>query len=183
MVDGWSNMASMPHRLQHVDFSLVDSLAVPASLHDVDGRFIHMNRGAEEASGSSKAELLGRHFGELIPPEARENVEAQFRRAAECGEPTNFETVFVDAAGHLRGVRAQHLPLRDGDEIVGVLILAFDVRQPPPSDSIPLDSHPRLTPRQRQILDLIAAGRTTAEIARELTLSTETVRNHLLSVF
>src|SRR5438105_7890690 len=173
MVDGWFNMGSMPHRLQHVDFSLVDSLAVPASLHDVDGRFIHMNRGAEEASGSSKAELLGRHFGELIPPEARENVEAQFRRAAECGEPTNFETVFVDAAGHLRGVRAQHLPLRDGDEIVGVLILAFDVRQPPPQ-LISVEHEPRLTPRQREILELLAAGRSTAEIAGALTLSTET---------
>ena len=181
MVDGWSNMASMPHRLQHVDFSLVDSLAVPASLHDVEGRFIHMNRGAEEASGSSKAELLGRHFGELIPPEARENVEAQFRRAAECGEPTNFETVFVDAAGHLRGVRAQHLPLRDGDEIVGVLILAFDVRRPP--SDIRQSPDPHLTPRQLEILDLLAAGMSTSEIATELTLSPETVRNHLRNTF
>jgi len=33
----------------------------------------------------------------------------------ELGEPTGFETVFVDASGRLRGVRAQHLPLRDGE--------------------------------------------------------------------
>ncbi len=38
---------------------------------------------------------------------------------------------------------------------------------------------PRLTPRQREILDLIASGLSTAEVARELTLSPETVRNHL----
>jgi len=172
----------MPNGLQGVDLWLVDSLVVPASLHDVEGRFVHMNAAAEQASGNSNAELLGRHFTEPVPPEARANVEAQFRRAVERSEPTDFETVFVDAGGHLRGVRAQHLPLRDGDAIVGVLILAFDVRQPP-SEPIGLEPHPRLTPRQREILELIASGLSTVEIAEELTLSTQTVRNYLRSVF
>jgi PAS domain S-box-containing protein len=171
----------MTDRLQDVDLSLVDSLVVPASLHDVDGRFVHMNAAAERASGHTNAQLLGHHFTELLHPEARENVEEQFRRAVERGEPTEFETVFIDAGGHLRGVGAQHLPLRDGDTIVGVLILAFEVRQPP---SEPVGRpRPQLTPRQREILDLIAAGLSTAEVASELTLSPETVRNHLRSVF
>ena len=51
------------------------------------------------------------------------------------GEPTDFETAFVDASGHLRGVRVQHLPLRDGDTIVGVLTLAFDGRRRQPRSS------------------------------------------------
>ena len=173
---------TMTNPLQGVDFWLVDSLVVPASLHDVEGRFVRINAAAERAIGSSNAHWLGRHFAEPVPPEARENVEAQFRRAVETGEPTDFETVFTDASGTIRGVRAQHLPLRRGDAIVGVLILAFDVRQPL-SERIDLELHPRLTPRQREILDLIASGLSTSEIARELTLSTETVRNHLRSVF
>jgi PAS domain S-box-containing protein len=172
----------MPHRLQDVDLWLVDSLVVPASLHDVEGRFVHMNAAAERASGNSNAQVLGRHFTDSLPSEARRKVEAQFRRAAELGEPTDFETVFVDASGHLRGVRAQHLPLRHGDVIVGVLILAFDARQPP-SDPIGPEPQPRLTPRQRETLELLASGLSTAEIASKLTLSTETVRNHLRGVF
>jgi PAS domain S-box-containing protein len=173
---------AMPSHLQDVDLWLVDSLVVPASLHDVEGRFVHMNGAAERASGRSNAQLLGRHFTELIPREARENLEAQFRRAVVGGEPTDFETVFVDASGQLRGTRAQHLPLRDGDSIVGVLILAFDVRRPP-SEPIRALPDPRLTPRQREILTLIAAGLSTAEVAKELTLSPETVRNHLRNAF
>jgi PAS domain S-box-containing protein len=169
----------MAGELQGVSVWLVDSLVVPASLHDVDGRFVRMNAAAERAIGSSNAHWLGRHFTEPVPPEARENVEAQFRHAVETGEPTDFETVFTDASGHIRGVRAQHLPLRRGDAIVGVLILAFDVRQPPSG----LELHPRLTPRQREILELLARGLSTSEIAKELTLSTETVRNHLRRVF
>src|SRR6059036_439130 len=105
---------------------LVDSLAVPASLHDVEGRFVHMNAAAERVSGSPNAHWLGRHFTEPVPPEARELVATQFRRAVESGEPTDFETVFIDGSGRLRGVRAQHLPLRSRDAVVGVLILAFD---------------------------------------------------------
>jgi PAS domain S-box-containing protein len=172
----------MRQALQGVDLWLIDSLEVAASLHDVDGRFVHMNGAAERASGSSNAQMLGRHYTDPLPPEARANVEALFRRAAEHGEPTDFETVFVDASGHRREVRAQHLPLRNGDEIVGVLILAWGVRRPP-SKPIGLIPSPRLTPRQREILELIASGRSTSEIASELTLSTETVRNHVRSVF
>ncbi len=175
-------MDSVPHSLQAADLWLIDSLVVPASLHDAEGRFVHMNAAAERAIGSSNAYWLGRHYTEPVPAEARENVEAQFRRAVQTGEPTDFETVFVDASGQIRGVRAQHLPLRRGDAIVGVFILAFDVRQPP-AGPIGQEAHPRLTSRQRQVLDLIASGLSTSEVAKELTLSSETVRNHLRRVF
>jgi PAS domain S-box-containing protein len=172
----------MPSPLQDADLWLVDNLVIPASLHDVEGRFLRVNEAAERASGKSNDEWLGRHFTEPLPPEAREKVEAQFRRAVEHGEPTDFETVFIDASGELRGVRAQHLPLRRDGEIVGVLILAFAARRPP-SELLGLEPQPRLTPRQREILDLLASGLSTSEIAKKLTISTETVRNHLRSLF
>jgi PAS domain S-box-containing protein len=85
--------------MQGVDRWLVDSLVVPATLHDVEGRFVHMNAAAERASGKSNAQLLGHPLTELLPREARGNVQAQFRRAVELGAPTDFETVFVDRAG------------------------------------------------------------------------------------
>jgi PAS domain S-box-containing protein len=172
----------MPNPLEDVDFSLGDTLVIPASVHDVEGRFVHMNEAAERASGRTNADLLGHHFTEPLPPEARASVAAQFRRAVERGEPTDFETVFIDASGQLRGVRAQHLPLRSGGAIVGVLILAFDARRPP-SGPVGLEPQPRLTPRQREVLGLIASGLSTAEIAVQLTISPETVRNHLRSLF
>jgi PAS domain S-box-containing protein len=168
----------MAHGLQDVDTLLLDSLVVPASLHDVHGMYVHMNAAAERASGFSSAQMKGRHVTYMLPPEARDKVEALFRRAVEHGEPTDFETVFEDAGGHLRGTRAQHLPLSRGDTIVGVLILAFDVHLQPTAP-VPFEHDPRLTTRQRETLSLLAAGLSTAEVARRLTLSPETVRNHL----
>jgi DNA-binding NarL/FixJ family response regulator len=42
-------------------------------------------------------------------------------------------------------------------------------------------AHPdlHLTPRQAEVLELLERGRSTSQIAEELQLSTETVRNHI----
>jgi DNA-binding NarL/FixJ family response regulator len=42
---------------------------------------------------------------------------------------------------------------------------------------------PELTGREREILDLIANGKTNADIAQELVLSPHTVRNHISNIF
>ena len=167
----------MSAAIGEVDVSLVDSLVIPATVHDLHGRFVHVNAAAERASGRSNAWWLGRHFTEPLPPEARKAVAAQFRRAAELGEPTDFETEFLDVHGRLRSVRLQHLPLASRGTIVGVLILAFGVSQPIPKPSV--IQRESLTPRQTEILGLIASGASTSEIATQLTVSTETVRNHV----
>jgi DNA-binding NarL/FixJ family response regulator len=39
-----------------------------------------------------------------------------------------------------------------------------------------------LTPRQREVLHLLADGKTTAEIASELSLSRTTTRNHIANL-
>jgi PAS domain S-box-containing protein len=163
-----------------IDTTLVDRLTVPASLHDIEGRFLHLNAAGERASGFSNAKMLGRSILDPVPQGARASVLAQFRRAIESGEPTDFETVFVHGDGDVRGVRAQHFPLFEGDVVVGVLILAYDVRRP--GGTVPVERQKQLTPRQHEILELVASGLSTTEIAEKLSLSVETVRNHLRGV-
>ncbi|HEX5450223.1 MAG TPA: helix-turn-helix transcriptional regulator [Gaiellaceae bacterium] len=157
---------------------LVEHLGVPASLHDADGVFVYSNRGAEQASGYSNAELVGRSHLDLVPESERANIDAQFRRAAD-GEPTDFATTFIDAGGQLRGTRAQYLPLIEDGAVIGVLIIAFEFFAP----SLLQGPVPQLTARQREVLAMIAAGLSTSETARRLSLSTETVRNHLRGAY
>lgn len=51
---------------------------------------------------------------------------------------------------------------------------------PPPAGP---DPFPELTEREREVLDLLAAGQRTAAIAETLCLSPKTVSNHLTSIF
>ena len=49
--------------------------------------------------------------------------------------------------------------------------------------ALPARSFPDLTEREREILALIAVGKTNAEIAQELVLSPKTVSNHVSNIF
>lgn len=49
--------------------------------------------------------------------------------------------------------------------------------------SAPPEAFPTLTSREREILHLVAAGRSNAAIARELSLSVKTVANYTSTVF
>ena len=42
---------------------------------------------------------------------------------------------------------------------------------------------PELSDREREVLDALAAGRSNAEIAQRLYLSTKTVKNYITSIF
>jgi DNA-binding NarL/FixJ family response regulator len=44
-------------------------------------------------------------------------------------------------------------------------------------------SFPELTSREREVLDLIAAGLRNAEIARRMSLAPKTVANHISAIF
>ena len=62
--------------------------------------------------------------------------------------------------------------------VVGV----FGLIEGHPDDS-PITPPPHLTPRQVEVLRLLEQGRSTKQIAAELHLSTETVRNHVRRLF
>jgi DNA-binding NarL/FixJ family response regulator len=76
----------------------------------------------------------------------------------------------------LRAVRAVH----DGQLILGPTVGRHLRGQPSPSAAVPF---PHLADRERQILDLVAAGLPNAAIAERLSLAPKTVANYLTAVF
>ena len=75
-------------------------------------------------------------------------------------------------------VEISAVPLMSGERVVGV----FGLFEGHPLDS-PTAPQPHLTPRQAEVLRLLEQGRSTKQIAAELHLSTETVRNHIRRLF
>ncbi|MBA2712117.1 MAG: response regulator transcription factor [Rubrobacteraceae bacterium] len=66
-----------------------------------------------------------------------------------------------------------------GLEIASRLMDFFSTPRP----ATPSEAFPELTAREREVLDLIAAGLSNQEIARHLYLSPKTVRNHISNIF
>jgi DNA-binding NarL/FixJ family response regulator len=66
--------------------------------------------------------------------------------------------------------------------IAATALLRHVARSPlnPPTDPLP---HHNLTPRERQIMELLVTGHTIMEIAEHLTLTGKTVRNNLSSIY
>ena len=91
---------------------------------------------------------------------------------------TDAPAVFVSTAGTRVAVEISSVPLKSGERVVGV----FGLFEGSPDD-MPTAPPPHLTPRQVEVLRLLEQGRSTKQIAAELHVSTETVRNHIRRLF
>jgi DNA-binding NarL/FixJ family response regulator len=87
--------------------------------------------------------------------------------------------MFKAADGRLVRHEGINVPIRRDGRIVGVFGMAI------PSDAVAprTEAGTQLTPRQLDVLRLLVQAKSTAEIAEELHLSLETVRNHIAHLF
>ena len=79
----------------------------------------------------------------------------------------------------LRAIRA----VAAGEVLLGPSIARRVIEHFSSGDGSARAAFPALTERERQVLDLIAAGKGNAVIAHELVLSLKTIRNHVSNIF
>jgi DNA-binding CsgD family transcriptional regulator len=110
----------------------------------------------------------------VAPEQVREARESFTRKVLGTERSTDASVVLLGPGNERVQVDISSVPLHDGGRIVGVFgIVARRKSAAPPKP------HPHLTPRQNQVLHLLAHGRSTTQIAAELHLSVDTVRNHV----
>jgi DNA-binding NarL/FixJ family response regulator len=86
----------------------------------------------------------------------------------------------ADEAEVLRAIRAVGTGEAIFSPAIATRLIDFFAAQHP---TVAREVFPTLTEREREILHLIAQGRSNAEIARELTLSVKTVSNYVSNIF
>ena len=144
---------------------------VPCYFVDRFGVIRWINHATRELVG----DVRGRQQSSVVAPEqAREARESFTRKMLGTERSTNAEVVVVDQNGARTLVEINSVPVEEGGRIVGVFGMVPHLEP----DAAP-KPHPHLTPRQNQVLHLLAHGRSTAQIAQELHLSAETVKNHV----
>ena len=149
----------------------LEELDVPAYAVDRFGVIRWINSAALKLVG----DIRGRQQSSLVVPEqARQAKESFLRKMMGTEKSTEATVVVIDPGGERVQVDISSCPLREGGRIVGVFGMVTHRK-----DSAAPSPHPHLTPRQNEVLHLLARGRSTEQIARELHLSTDTVRNHV----
>jgi PAS domain S-box-containing protein len=161
--------------------------AMKAMGADVEGVLEHVNvpsyvidnvgvvRWMNEAARRMVGDQVGRQFTSVVhPEETRRARELYARKLLGNTDVTDGFVRVVDMQGNHIGVEISSVPVRQGEHVIGVFGQVSDIVEEP-------HPHPELhlTPRQAEILQLLERGRSTAQIADELHLSRETVRNHV----
>ena len=83
------------------------------------------------------------------------------------------------AGGEIREAEISSVALDDGNHVVGIFGVLHALT--PPAKLTHLDQV-QLTPRQLDVLRRLAMGQSTRDIAADLHLSLETVRNHIRGI-
>ena len=153
----------------------LENIAVPSYVLDKTGVVRWINPAAEKLVG----DVRGRHFTSVVAPEDSRRARELFTQKVLGTSPATEATGhLVSTAGRRVAVEISAVPLRDGQRVVGV----FGLIEGGPGDTTSTPP-PHLTPRQVEVLRLLEQGRSTKQIAAELHLSTETVRNHIRRLF
>jgi len=151
--------------------AVLEHVNVPSYHLDPNGIVRWLNAAARNIAG----DVRGRRFTSVVAPEDTLRAKELFARKV-VGTATVTDGVFqiVGPGGERVTVEISSVPVYRGEHLVGVFGQVSDLIEEP-------HAHPELhlTPRQAEVLALLERGRTTKQIADELHLSIETVRNHV----
>jgi DNA-binding CsgD family transcriptional regulator len=146
------------------------ALPVPAYANDLDGYVTWQNAAARAVGG----DLVGVHYSKAVPPEELTRARETWSSVTLSGATKRRTGFFKGATGDLVELEVITAPIHLHGHIVGVFGIAI------PCNGLPRrQATMELSPRQLDVLRLLVRGRSTREIAVELTLAPETVRNHV----
>ncbi|HEY2556620.1 MAG TPA: LuxR C-terminal-related transcriptional regulator [Diaminobutyricibacter sp.] len=149
--------------------SILQGVHVPCWILDEDGVFTWVN----DAFVATFGDRRGEHYSAVIAPEALGVADRHFQNMQDADPVAEYEVdmVLLDGSRVHTEVSSVHL------EGIGLCCGGFGLasiqrRARPPART-------DLTPRQLEVLSLLADGASTDQIAGELFVSKETVRNHV----
>ena len=151
----------------------LEDLPMHAFVLDANATVRWQNRAAQDGIG----DRVGQKWAAVMTEKSLTDVEAFWTDILCSGEPAEItiDVVLPDGTVSRRDVSAA--PLKEGGSVVGVFGIGTadgdTIADPANWDKL------GLTERQAEILQLLAQGKSTSQIAEELFLSKTTVRNHV----
>lgn len=151
----------------------LDRVNVPSYAYDKHGIIRWINRAGHRLMG----DIRGRQITSIVAPEETRRAREAYAKHIIGHEDIEASAVLIGKDGGRVSVEVSAVTLYDGHRVVGVFGQVTEVEE---EAERPL--HPHLTPRQAEVLRLLEHGRSTQQIANDLHLSLETVRNHIRGI-
>jgi PAS domain S-box-containing protein len=149
----------------------LENINVPSYVLDEHGIIRWLNSAAIALAG----DVRGKQFTSVVAPEEVSRAKDEFaKKVSGTVKTTDADVIVLDGDGERVLVELNSVRLMRGGRVVGVF---GQVKAEVLSE--PGVAHHALTPRQSEVLRLLEHGRSTNQIAEELHLSRETVRNHI----
>jgi DNA-binding CsgD family transcriptional regulator len=146
-------------------------ISLPVYIVDREGTTRWLNAAALDLFGDRR----GEHFSAVVAPDARPFAYEQFARKMVGGaRRTAYKLTLIARNGRRFEAEIESVKLERDAEVIGVFGFV-DVE----GFADPRAPEIRLTPRQLQVLKLLATGCSTDGIANRLHVSRGTVRNHV----
>jgi PAS domain S-box-containing protein len=174
-------MTNLAEQLDLLDVDIHESLQevnVPMYVLDRKGKIAWLNDAANELIPGA----TGKRFSDVLTPDQVHPARRHFAlRMLGKEKFEDHETVVRRPNGERHEIEISSVPLKKRHRIVGVFGVVRADKRVPATRPTAIDA-PALTPRQHEALRLLGAGRTTQQMASEMGLSDETVRNHVRGV-
>jgi DNA-binding CsgD family transcriptional regulator len=151
----------------------LDRLGIPSVIVSREGRMTWMNDAARELFGDLVGQIT---LGQTVVPEHAPLARQQFQRKLDGAPFTDYEVDVLTRDGQRVRAVISSVTIPGDDPDRAVFAVAWLEPQPPRVIAT------ALTPRQSEVLQALAGGLSTEQIAAELHLTTETVRNHIRHV-
>jgi DNA-binding CsgD family transcriptional regulator len=154
----------------------LEAIRFPAYIVDCHRRVRWQNAASIDLVGDVRGRLDG-SVG--LDPEDLGRARDAFVRKLNGASHTELQVSVARRDGARARVLVSSVPLRDPE---GAMIGSFGLVQVLEELEPPAETAPTLSRRERETLTLLAAGLSTAQMAHQMGISKETVRNHVKGV-
>jgi HTH-type transcriptional regulator, bacterioopsin transcriptional activator and related proteins len=149
-------------------------------LSDDDRRYVDANPAACRLLGLPSELIVGKTIDDFTPPEMRHRVDEMWRAFREQGTQSGEYELMQPDGGRLRCQYSATADIEPGCHLS--ILMTVPPAEREEGDDESQQAHEKgqpLSPRERQVMALIADGETGVEISERLRISPETVRNHV----
>lgn len=158
-------------------FDALERLPIPIFAIDRDMTILWLNRASRELVGDRE----GEKFANVLEPASVPVANQAFaQKILGTVASTEYEVTLRSQDGGLVRADISTVPVRGDHHVAGVFGLAEIDRQAPVARAT--TDGVSLTPRQAQVLHLLARGCSTEQMAEELGVAVDTVRNHIRAI-